>query len=126
MLLVRGRDELSAEALLGCFDFDGAPNATVAGYLREVIACVLDEEQRWALLRWCTSWSGLPASGLGKEISLLHKDTPDGAPADQWLPVAHTCALEVELPAYSSRAALEQQLAVALQQMAMGGGFGEE
>jgi len=57
---VRGKDALGAEDLLGCFDLDGAPNASVANYLRQVIAA-LDEAQRWLLLRFCTAQSALPA-----------------------------------------------------------------
>ena len=102
------------------------PNAAAAGYLREVIANALEEEERWQLLRWCTSRSALPAAGLDKQVTLLHMETPaGGASADEWLPMAHTCTSEVELPAYSSRAALERQLRRALSDMASGGGFGE-
>ena len=59
-------------------------------------------------------------------MTLVFQETPPGgAPADQWLPVAHTCTSEVELPAYSCRAALERQLRRAMSDMASGGGFGE-
>ena len=57
---MRGKDALGAEDLLGCFDLESAPNATVASYLREVIAA-LDQAQRWLLLRFCTAQSALPA-----------------------------------------------------------------
>ena len=50
-------------------------------------------------------------------------ETPGNA--NQWLPVAHTCSSEVELPAYSSCDVLERQLKRALEDMASGGGFHE-
>ena len=124
---VRGRDALSAEDLLDCFDFapgrSGAAGAIVSGFLREVVASVLDEQQRWKLLRWATSRSTLPANGLGQKVTLIHKDT-EGAPPDRWLPEAHTCSLEIALPDYSSRSALSEQLSRALEEMDAGGGFG--
>ena len=128
MLLVRGKDELSANDLLLCFDLDHPPNPTVAGYLREVIATRLTPEQRWELLRWCTSRSALPANGLELQdrVTLLHMETPSGASADQRLPVAHTCSSEVELPAYGSPDALQRQLERALEEMSSGGGFHEK
>ena len=56
---------LSAADLLGCFDLAAEVRcAAVAGYLRELIVHVLAEEERWQLLRWCTSRSALPATGL--------------------------------------------------------------
>ena len=129
-LQVRGRDSLSAEDLLNCFDFapggDGAAGAVVTGFLREVVGSGLDEQQRWKLLRWATSRSTLPVNGLGQKVTLIRKDT-DGAPpdqTDQWLPEAHTCSLEVALPDYSSSAALSEQLIRALEEMDAGGGFG--
>ena len=126
-LQVRGRDSLSAEDLLGCFDFapgrSGAAGAMVSGFLREVVASVLDEQQRWKLLRWATSRSTLPVNGLGQKVTLIRRDT-DGAPPDQWLPEAHTCSLEIALPDYSSRPALSEQLSRALEEMDAGGGFG--
>ena len=126
-LQVRGRDSLSAEDLLGCFDFapgrSGAAGAKVSGFLREVVASVLDEQQRWKLLRWATSRSTLPVNGLGQKVTLIRRDT-DGAPPDQWLPEAHTCSLEIALPDYSSSAALSEQLSRALEEMDAGGGFG--
>ena len=125
---MRGRDSLSAEDLLDCFDFalggdSAAAGAEVTGFLREVVGFVLDEQQRWKLLRWATSRSTLPVNGLGQKVTLIRKDT-DGAPPDQWLPEAHTCSLEVALPDYSSSAALSEQLKRALEEMAAGGGFG--
>ena len=124
---VRGRDALSAEDLLDCFDFapgrSGAAGAIVSGFLREVVASVLDEQQRWKLLRWATSRSTLPANGLGQKVTLIHKDT-EGAPPDRWLPEAHTCSLEIALPDYSSSTALSEQLSRALEEMDAGGGFG--
>lgn len=124
---MRGRDSLSAEDLLDCFEFarrgDGAAGAVVSGFLREVVGSVLDEQQRWKLLRWATSRSTLPVNGLGQKVTLIRKDT-DGAPPDQWLPEAHTCSLEVALPDYSSSAALSEQLNRALEEMDAGGGFG--
>ena len=122
-----GKDSLSAEDLLSCFDFapcsDGAAGDLVAGYLREVVGSVLDEQQRRQLLRWATSRSTLPVNGLGQKVTLIRKET-DGAPPDQWLPEAHTCSFEVALPDYSSRAALQRQLRRALVDMDGGGGFG--
>ena len=57
-------------------------------------------------------------------MSLLRKEiTQGGVPPDQWLPEAHTCTLELELPDYSSRDVLQRQLAVALDDMKRGGGF---
>ena len=124
---MRGRDSLSAEDLLGCFDFapcgNGAAGALVAGYLREEVGTALDEQQRRQLLRWATSRSTLPVNGLGQKVTLIRKET-DGAPPDQWLPEAHTCSFEVALPDYSSRAALQRQLRRALVDMDGGGGFG--
>ena len=125
---MRGRDSLSAEDLLDCFDFalggdSAASGAEVTGFLREVVGFVLDEQQRWKLLRWATSRSTLPVNGLGQKVTLIRKDT-DGAPPDQWLPEAHTCSLEVALPDYSSSAALSEQLNRALEEMDAGGGFG--
>ena len=128
-LQVRGRDSLSAEDLLECFDFalgrDGAAGAVVTGFLREVVlvGSGLDEQQRWKLLRWATSRSTLPVNGLGQKVTLIRKDT-DGVPPDQWLPEAHTCSFQVALPDYSSSAALSEQLKRALEEMAAGGGFG--
>lgn len=84
---------------------------------------MLDEQQRWKLLRWATSRSTLPANGLGQKVTLIHKDT-EGAPPDRWLPEAHTCSLEIALPDYSSRSALSEQLSRALEEMDAGGGFG--
>ena len=56
---------MSAADLLGCFDLAAEVRcAAVAGYLRELIVHVLAEEERWQLLRWCTSRSALPATGL--------------------------------------------------------------
>ena len=126
-LQVRGRDSLSAEDLLGCFDFvlggNGAAGAVVAGFLREVVGSGLGEQQRWKLLRWATSRSTLPVNGLGQKVTLIRRDT-NGAPPDKWLPEAHTCSLEVALPDYSSSAALSKQLNRALEEMDAGGGFG--
>ena len=121
-----GKDSLSAEDLLSCFDFapcgDNAAGDLVAGYLREVVGSVLDEQQRRQLLRWATSRSTLPANGLEQKVTLIRKISC-GIP-DQCLPEAYTCSLEVALPDYSSRAALSEQLSRALEEMDAGGGFG--
>ena len=96
----------------------------MASQLFAVIVLDLDEEQRWLLLRWCTSKSALPArGGLMTKVALLHRETH--GPADSWLPEAHTCVPEVELPEYSGRDALRRQLLRALEDMQRGGGFGE-
>ena len=124
MLMVRGKDKLSAADLLDCFGFDGAESPTVAAYLRDVITTGLTEEQRWLLLRWCTARSALPANGLAKRVTLLRKVTPSDATPDQWLPEAHTCTGEVELPEYSCREALQRQLLRALEEMVGGARFG--
>ena len=127
LLQVCGKDSLSAEDLLSCFDFapcgDGAAGDLVAGYLREVVGSVLDEQQRRQLLRWATSRSTLPVNGLPKKITLIRQDT-SGTPPDERLPEAHTCSLEVALPDYSSSAVLSEQLKRALEDMDAGGGFG--
>ena len=126
-LQVCGKDSLSAEDLLSCFDFascgDNAAGDLVAGYLRELVGSVLDEQQRRQLLRWATSRSTLPVNGLDRNVTLIRLDT-SGTPPDEWLPEAHTCSLEVALPDYTSRAALSEQLKRALQEMDAGGGFG--
>ena len=126
-LQVCGKDSLSAEDLLSCFDFAScgvnAAGALVAGYLRELVGSVLDEQQRRQLLRWATSRSTLPANGLEQRVTLIRKIT-SGIP-DQCLPEAYTCSLEVALPDYSSSAVLSKQLDCALKEMdAARGGFG--
>ena len=123
-----GKDSLSAEDLLSCFDFapcgDNAAGESVAGYLRELVGSVLDEQQRRQLLRWATSRSTLPVNGLPKKITLIRQDT-SGTPPDERLPEAHTCSLEVALPDYSSSAVLSKRLDCALKEMdAARGGFG--
>ena len=118
-LQVRGRDSLSAEDLLGCFDFVLGGNGAAGA----VVGSGLGEQQRWKLLRWATSRSTLPVNGLGQKVTLIRRDT-NGAPPDKWLPEAHTCSLEVALPDYSSSAALSKQLNRALEEMDAGGGFG--
>ena len=127
LLQVCGKDSLSAEDLLSCFDFaprgDGAAGDLVAGYLREVVGSELDEQQRRQLLRWATSRSTLPANGLEQKVTLIRKISC-GIP-DQCLPEAYTCSLEVALPDYSSSAVLSKQLDCALKEMdAARGGFG--
>ena len=125
-LQVCSKDSLSAEDLLSCFDFapcgDNAAGDLVAGYLRELVGSVLDEQQRRQLLRWATSRSTLPANGLEQKVTLIRKITC-GIP-DQCLPEAYTCSLEVALPDYSSSAVLSKQLKRALDDMDAGGGFG--
>ena len=127
LLQVCGKDSLSAEDLLSCFDFapcgDNAAGDLVAGYLRELVGSVLDEQQRRQLLRWATSRSTLPANGLEQKVTLIRKIT-SGIP-DQCLPEAYTCSLEVALPDYSSSTVLSKQLDCALKEMdAARGGFG--
>ena len=127
LLQVCGKDSLSAEDLLSCFDFaprgDGAAGDLVAGYLREVVGSELDEQQRRQLLRWATSRSTLPANGIEQKVTLIRKISC-GIP-DQCLPEAYTCSLEVALPDYSSSDVLSKQLACALKEMdAARGGFG--
>ena len=127
LLQVCGKDSLSAEDLLSCFDFapcgDNAAGESVAGYLRELVGSVLDEQQRRQLLRWATSRSTLPANGLEQKVTLIRKISC-GIP-DQCLPEAYTCSLEVALPDYSSSDVLSKQLACALKEMdAARGGFG--
>ena len=118
-----GKDSLSAEDLLSCFDFascgDNAAGALVAGYLRELVGSVLDEQQRRQLLRWATSRSTLPANGLEQRVTLIRKIT-SGIP-DQCLPEAYTCSLEVALPDYSSSTVLSKQLDCALKEMDLQG-----
>ena len=127
LLQVCGKDSLSAEDLLSCFDFapcgDNAAGESVAGYLRELVGSVLDEQQRRQLLRWATSRSTLPVNGLTQKITLIRQDT-SGTPPDERLPQAHTCSREVALPDYSSSAVLSEQLKRALEDMDAGGGFG--
>ena len=134
LLQVCGKDSLSAEDLLSCFDFaprgDGAAGDLVAGYLREVVGSELDEQQRRQLLRWATSLStlrngGVPVNGLKQKVTLIRRDT-NGTPPDEWLPEAHTCSFQVALPDYTSHAALSEQLKRALEEMDAGGGFGLE
>ena len=127
LLQVCGKDSLSAEDLLSCFDFapcgDNAAGDLVAGYLRELVGSLLDEQQRRQLLRWATSRSTLPANGLEQKVTLIRKIT-SGIP-DQCLPEAYTCSLEVTLPDYSSSAVLSKRLDCALKEMdAARGGFG--
>ena len=57
-------------------------------------------------------------------MTLLRKVTPSDATPDQWLPEAHTCTGEVELPEYSCREALQRQLLRALEEMVGGARFG--
>ena len=127
LLQVCGKDSLSAEDLLSCFDFapcgDNAAGELVAGYLREVVRSVLKEQQRRQLLRWATSRSTLPVNGLPQKVTLIRQDT-SGTPPDERLPQAHICSLEVALPDYSSSAVLSEQLKRALEEMDAGGGFG--
>ena len=127
LLQVCGKDSLSAEDLLSCFDFapcgDNAAGESVAGYLRELVRSVLKEQQRRQLLRWATSRSTLPVNGLPQKITLIRQDT-SGTPPDERLPEAHICSLEVALPDYSSSAVLSEQLKRALEDMDAGGGFG--
>ena len=100
---------MSAADLLGCFDLAAEVRcAAVAGYLRELIVHVLAEEERWQLLRWCTSRSALPATGLDPQdrVTLVFQETPPGgAPADQWrtrAPRRWSCPRTVAAPLSSA------------------------
>ena len=129
LLMVRGKDELSADDLLGCFDWPGPDEATAvaAAHLQTVIACRMDHKDRRLLLRWCTARSTLPVDGLKEKVSieLLVPDDAQLSP-DQFFPRSHTCYPSIELPAYSSADVLWQQLQVALVDLEQGGGFALE
>ena len=128
LLMVRGKDELSAEDLLGCFKWPAADEATsgAAAHLRTVIAGRLDQKSRRLLLRWCTARSTLPVDGLKEKVTieLLLPEAPLGP--DGYFPRSHTCYPSIELPAYSSADVLLQQLQLALVDLERGGGFGLE
>ena len=128
LLMVRGKDELSAEDLLGCFKWPAADEATAgaAAHLRTVIVGRLDQKSRRLLLRWCTARSTLPVDGLKEKVTieLLLPEAPLGP--DGYFPRSHTCYPSIELPAYSSADVLLQQLQLALVDLEHGGGFGLE
>ena len=127
LLMVRGKEALSAEDLLGCFVWPAAGHdaAEAAALLRELIrGDELDETERCALLRWCTSRSTLPIDGLKDKVEIQLLRPPvlgGGAAGDQWHPLAHTCYPSIELPAYSCKARLHEQLRRAITNMTQGG-----
>jgi len=126
LLMVRGKDELSAEDLLGCFRWPEADEATAgaAAHLRTVITCRLDQKARRLLLRWCTARSTLPVDGLKEKVSIYLLIPESQLSPDEYFPRSHTCYPSIELPAYSSADVLLQRLQVALVELAHGGGFG--
>ena len=124
MRMLRGNTDLSSEDLLDCFQWPdlrapehverqagfAAANSEVPRYLREIILdeseAGLSAEQRLHLLQWCTALAALPCGGLREPITL--KINAEADPND--LPNVHTCTHEVFLPAYTSRALLQEKL----------------
>ena len=95
--MLRGRTELSAGDLSGCFDWAAAAKEfedcpEVPRNLREIIEdespeTALSSEQRLHILEWATALTALPCSGLKEPIQLrLWADGDDGD-----LPNVHTC-----------------------------------
>ena len=116
-LLLQGKASLSAQDVLDCFDWSEPHSSPAVAHLRELLSRGtdeggLDESQRFLLLRWCTGRNTLPVSGLEKKVGLILDDT--AGPADQRIPVAHTCSYEIDLPSYSSGDTLCTQLLCAL------------
>ena len=126
--MVRGKDELSPDDLLGCFHWPADDEATAgaAAHLRTVIACRLDQKSRRLLLRWCTARSTLPVDGLKEKVSIELLLPEAQLSADEYFPRSYTCYPSIELPAYSSADVLLRQLQLALVDLEQGGGFGLE
>jgi len=135
-LVLQGSQTLSASELLGCFVLprESAEEEAAAGFLdagSEVPlyfeSLLLDEttfgeNERLALLQWCTALSALPIGGLreGKIALRLYGPEVD----DSTLPETHTCTRELHLPNYPSAAILGEKLTLALQHI--GDGFHKE
>ena len=124
LLMVQGRLQISPDELASCFTWpdDSAQAAAEANfpagsrvpeYLRSLILD-LDEASRFRFLQWATALRALPSGGLKEDsdrITLRYMHDGD----DAYLPVAHTCTHELDLPDYSSYEALKEKLDVAIQ-----------
>eukprot|EP01052_Picozoa_sp_SAG31_P027361 SAG31_NODE_2556_length_5495_cov_27.724055_3_plen_231_part_00 len=114
MRMLRGNTDLSREDLLKCFQWPDlrAPDSSkiISRYLQEIILdeseAGLSAEQRLHMLEWCTALPALPCDGLRDLIILkIHAEADPNE-----LPNVHTCTREVYLPAYTSRALLQEKL----------------
>ena len=72
------------------------------------------EPARFRFLQWATALRALPPGGLQEHNDRITLKCVQGD--DTWLPVAHTCSRVLDLPDYSSREVLEQNLLFAMQQ----------
>jgi hypothetical protein len=124
-LLLQGKAVVSAEELLGCFDWSDPPPpcAAAVDYLRTAISeddAHLDVPRRLLLLRFCTGLNALPVSGLTRKVTFNFLDKPSG------LPEPHTCTHELDLPAYGCKAELLEKLILALDSFEADPSFGQQ
>jgi len=105
------------------------PNHPVAQWFWEVVQSMSEPARRKLLLFWSAS-STAPLFGFGgmapgdggvaddeeswKVEKMSRHDVAHGASLDHWFPEASTCDRTLRLPAYSNKAALARNLALAL------------
>ena len=127
-LLLQGKPSLSVEDIVSCFDWAEPHSSSSVSFLRDVLndATALNEERRMLLLRWCTGLNALSVTGLSSPIKLKRAEGVIGdAPDGRW-PEACTCHREVTLPAYSSKAVLQDKLKEVLTAFDADGSFGQQ
>ena len=92
----------------------------VGEYLRSVLEdkAMFNEAERFRFVQWATALRALPPGGLETEDERISIKCVQGG--DERLPVVHTCSRILDLPNYSSQAALAKQLATALKHGAAG------
>jgi hypothetical protein len=125
--VLQGKRELSTAELLACFTMPSASadeehdakfatvGSPVAAWLEALLRdeTFFTSERRFAMLRWCTALSVLPADGLRDHTIRLRLYGMEAD--DHFLPETHTCTRELHLPNYSSADVLRAKLATALE-----------
>ena len=118
--MVCGQREVSWEALRACLRCGSGYNS-----MRDPPVQLLCESlssfsslQRSMFLRFVSGRSRLPrsqtSSGSEQCIHIIKSDVPSQRSPDSYLPKAHTCFFQLELPAYSSSEVCRQRLLYAI------------
>ena len=117
-LLACGTPDVDVARLRATTDYNGGTRAADAhvGWLWAVLAEDFDAGERVAFLRFVSGRSRLPAGDaeLRRQHNHLQIQPLEKTPADAWLPVAHTCFFQLDLPRYSGRGVLAQKLRYAI------------
>jgi hypothetical protein len=118
--MVCGQREVSWEALRSCLRCGSGYNS-----MRDLPVQLLCEslssfssQQRSMFLRFVSGRSRLPraqpSSASEQCIHIIKSDVPSQSSPDSYLPKAHTCFFQLELPAYSSAEVCRQRLLYAI------------